>query len=146
MGDELSYTLVSDKGLHELKIKGSPTVLVVDDEELMREVTSLIVEEHGCKAMLARDGQEAVELFSQHKNQISYVFLDFSMPRLNGYEAYLRIREMNPGVGVVFASGLKMTKEVEQLAMKREIVFISKPFHEVELIKALVKLQERRAP
>lgn len=142
MSDELNYTLVSDSGLHPLKIKDSPTVLVVDDEELMREVTQLILEENGCKTIVARDGLEAVELFKEHKNEIRLVFMDFSMPRMNGYEAFMKIREMNPKVGVVFASGLKMTKELEELNRKHEIVFISKPFHEVELIKAMVKVQE----
>ena len=144
--EEMKYTLVSDAGLQELELTGKPTVLIVDDEELMREVTQLIVEEHGAETLLAGDGEEAVKVFEENIDAVKFVFLDFSMPKMNGYEAYVKIKELNPDVGVVFASGLKMTKEVEELRNNNEIEFISKPFHEVELIKALVALQKRMQP
>lgn len=127
-----------------MSLKGQPTILVVDDEELMREVTQIIIEENGGKVRLAQDGVQAVEVFKANAAIIDLVFLDFSMPKMNGYEAYLKIKELKPDVGVVFASGLKLIPEVETLVAARKVEFLSKPFHETELLNAFRRLQDKR--
>ncbi|RMG42113.1 MAG: response regulator, partial [Candidatus Dadabacteria bacterium] len=125
--------VVSDQGFTELKLEGNPTILVVDDEELMREVTTIMIEENGGESIVAIDGLDAVEKFAENVDEIDCVLMDFSMPQMNGYEAYLEIKKIKPDVGVVMVSGLKMIPEVVELKNKGEIEFISKPFHEVEL-------------
>lgn len=135
--DDLKRCAVSDKGLVSMKLEGNPTVLIVDDEELMREVVSIMIEENGGRVLTAVDGLDAVERFAEHKGKIDCIFMDVSMPRMNGYEAYLEIKTLDPHVPVLVVSGLKMTPEVEVLHKKGEIDFLSKPFHEVELVKAL---------
>ncbi|MCB0338898.1 MAG: response regulator [Bdellovibrionales bacterium] len=137
-------TLVSDNGEQQVQLKTPFCVLVVDDEPLMREVTDIMIEENGGSTYLAADGDQAVKLFTKHKDEIDFVFMDFSMPIKNGYEAYLEIKKINPNVGVVFASGLRAIKEVEELVAAKEIEFITKPFHEIELLKALIRLQEKK--
>ena len=132
--------LVSDEGYTRITLEGSPTVLIVDDEELMREITRLIVEDNGGQAMTANDGAEAVEIYKKNRDQINYVFMDYSMPNLDGYKAYLAIKEINPAAKIVIASGLNPIDEVKELVVQGEIEFISKPFHEAELIKAFHRL------
>ncbi|MBX7144151.1 MAG: response regulator [Oligoflexia bacterium] len=141
--DDLKRCVVSDKGLVKLKLEGSPTILIVDDEELMREVSSIMVEENGGKVITAVDGLDAVETFAENKDQIACVFMDFSMPRMNGHEALVEIRKIDPAAKILFVSGLKMTPEVEKLHRDGKVDFLSKPFHEIELIKALKRTIEK---
>lgn len=142
--DDLKRNAVSDQGLVQMKLDGNPTILIVDDEELMREVTSIMVEENGGKVLTAIDGLDAVETFAENRDQIAAIFLDVSMPRMNGYEAYLEIRKIAPEIPILVVSGLKMTPEIQELQQKGEVNFLSKPFHEVELIKALRNTMARR--
>lgn len=118
-------------------LQNSPTVLVVDDEELMREVVTIMIEENGGQAITASDGQEAVEVVQARGSEIDIVVMDFSMPRLNGFEAFVKMRELKPTLPVILASGLVMTKEVMELKAKGEIDFLGKPFPELELVKAI---------
>ncbi|RMD86341.1 MAG: response regulator [Candidatus Dadabacteria bacterium] len=123
-----------------MALAGEPTVLVVDDEELMRDVLQIVVEENGGKVILAADGEEAVEIFSKRHGEIDCVFLDFSMPRMNGYDVYLKFQEINPSVGIIFSSGLKVPPEVEKLVSEGKVLFLKKPFPENDLIKAVSKV------
>ena len=142
--DDLKDSLVCDDGLTTVTLTDNPLVLVVDDEELMREITKLIVEDNGGTTIEATDGQEAVSKFKDNKDKIAYVFMDFCMPNLDGYEAFRMMKEIDPNVQVVIASGLNATDEIKQLAVDGEIEFISKPFHEAELLKAFNRLAERK--
>lgn len=119
------------------RLKGSPCVLVVDDEELMREITKLIVEENGGSVLLASDGDEGVEIFKKNAGKIDYIFIDFSMPKLNGYEAILKMRSIKPDCKILMASGLKPIPEIIELVKNNQLVFLSKPFHEAELVTKL---------
>jgi CheY-like chemotaxis protein len=112
-------------------------ILMADDEELMREVLSIMIEEHGCEVIVAVDGQHAVDLFEQHKGRVDGVILDFSMPRLNGLEAYKQIRAKSDSVPVMIMSGLKIVPEVEVLTANQQIEFIGKPFRESDFVAAL---------
>ena len=113
------------------------TILVVDDEELIREVTTIMIEEHGGSVLLASDGEEGLNMFLQHSDSIDLVLLDFSMPRRNGYELFVEIKKINPGMPMIMASGLGMIPEVQALVSSGRIQFMSKPYHEVQLIEAI---------
>lgn len=123
---------------------GNPTILIVDDEQLLRDITTIMIEENGGSVLLAEDGQHGVEVFEANKEKVDCVFLDFSMPRMNGYEAFLKIKEMKPTIGVIMVSGLTVTHEVDELRKRREIEFLSKPFREVDLIKLINQLVEKQ--
>ena len=120
-----------------MALKGNPTILVVDDEELIREVASMMIEEEGGAVLLAKNGKEAVDVYREHQSKIKCVFMDFSMPEMNGYEAYLEIMQINPKVGIVMASGLKIISEVEKLKNGGKIQFLSKPFQQSDVIRAI---------
>jgi|GEM_PF-1987535 len=112
-------------------------ILIVDDEELVREVTVMMVEEAGAVTFTARDGAEAVEVFAlQHKN-LAAVFMDFSMPHLNGFQAFEKMQEISKAVPVVLVSGLKITPEVEAARAQEKLSFLNKPFKQDDVISAL---------
>lgn len=112
-------------------------ILVVDDEELIREVASMIIEEEGGAVLVAKNGREAVEIFKANQADINCVLMDFSMPEMNGYEAYLAMTQLEPQVKVVIVSGLKVVPEVEKLRREGKIAFLSKPFQPTELVAAI---------
>lgn len=116
------------------------TVLIVDDEELIREVTAIMVEENGGTALTATDGIDGIEVFAENQDKIDVIFLDFSMPRLNGYETYLQIKELKPSAKFIMSSGLTITPEVERLKNEGIVLFLNKPFHETEFMRAIKTL------
>lgn len=81
------------------------TVLVAEDEQMVLNLVVRTLRRAGATVLAARDGAEAVELFRTHADQVDALLFDAIMPRMNGGEAYLAIREMEPRVPVVFASG-----------------------------------------
>ena len=132
----------SDRVAGDALLEGAPGVLVVDDEPLMLEVVSLMLEGRGCRVFTAGDGLESIEVFKANRDLIDLVFMDFSLPGMNGHLAALEIRKIKPGVGIVIVSGLEVVPEVEELYRKREIEFLRKPFRETELMETLSSLQK----
>jgi CheY-like chemotaxis protein len=115
---------------------GQGTILVVDDEELIRNLASLTLEGRGYRILRAADGQEAVDVYSAEKDRIDLVLLDLTMPVLSGHEAFRYLINLNPHVRVLFASGYA----VEQLSdLEKELMagFIKKPYRPNDLILAV---------
>jgi len=84
---------------------GKETILLVDDEEMIRNFAQQILEIHGYSVVTAVDGQEAVEIYMRQRNRFDLVILDLTMPRLSGSEVLTRIRNFNPHAKVILSSG-----------------------------------------
>jgi CheY-like chemotaxis protein len=120
-----------------MKLNGAPTVLVVDDEELIREVAVMMIEEDGGKALAASDGMQAVELLKAQATEIDCILSDFSMPEMNGYQVYLEAVKIKPEISFVMVSGLKIVPEVDELRKSGKVQFVSKPFNQADLMAAI---------
>ena len=81
------------------------TVLIVDDEEVVRTVLSKLICSLGFEVLIAADGMRAVEVFRENKDDIKLVLMDMTMPRMNGMEAFSRMQEIDPEVRVIIVSG-----------------------------------------
>jgi CheY-like chemotaxis protein len=81
------------------------TILLVEDEEMLRELGVSILESEGFRVLAAKDGVEAVELFESHSDEIGLVVCDLGLPRLGGREAFLKMKERRPDVRAIVASG-----------------------------------------
>jgi PAS domain S-box-containing protein len=86
-------------------IGGTETILVAEDDEDVRNLICSMLQKFGYTVIEAVDGQDAVEKFTLHKEEVDLLLLDVVMPRMNGKECLDRIREMNVRVPVVFSSG-----------------------------------------
>ena len=123
-------------------VSARETVLLVDDEEANREIFSIGLRDLGYKVFTANDGVEAVALYEEHRNEVDVVVLDIIMPRMNGIEAFRRIREINPQAKVLFISGFAADASMEQLFVDGRLPFLRKPFTLIELSKAISRLAE----
>ncbi|MFZ1377685.1 MAG: CHASE domain-containing protein [Geothrix sp.] len=112
----------------------SGTVLVVDDESIIRDLARSALETAGFGVLEARDGLEAVERFEQERGAIDLVLLDMTMPRMGGAEAFRRIRGLEPGVKVLLTSGYTQKESLESLADLPPDGFLQKPFRVRELV------------
>ncbi|MFV2081205.1 MAG: PAS domain S-box protein, partial [bacterium] len=114
--------------------KGDGTVLVVDDDETVRTVSGMILEEYGFKILSAADGKEGLEVYMQQKDDIVLVLLDMTMPRMGGEEAFREMRRVNPDVKVILTSGYNEQDATSAFFGKGLAGFIQKPYRPDELI------------
>ena len=120
--------------LSEPSLPMTGTVLVVDDEGIIRDLARSALEKAGFRVLEARDGLEAVEHFEARRDKIDLVFLDMTMPRMGGAEAFRRIRGLSPGVRVLLTSGYTQKESLESLADLPPDGFLQKPFRVRELV------------
>ncbi|MCK4426641.1 MAG: response regulator, partial [Deltaproteobacteria bacterium] len=107
---------------------GSGTILVVDDEEVVRDLTQEVLSVHGYNVLLAQDGLEAIHVYKAFGHDIDLVLLDMFMPRLGGKEAYEKLKEINPDIKVIFCSGYGRNHKIYEELRNGDLHCISKPF------------------
>jgi PAS domain S-box-containing protein len=116
---------------------GTGTVMVVDDEETVREATRAMLESQGFDVIEARDGVEAVEIVRAHPESIRAVLLDMTMPRLDGEKTFFALRGMNPNAPVILMSGYDEQEVTRRLTGRGLAGFLHKPFRTSDLIDKL---------
>jgi PAS domain S-box-containing protein len=123
--------------------QGGETVLLVEDEEMMREMVATMLMRLGFKVFTAQDGIEAVEVFTQHSDEVHVVLSDLSMPRMNGWETLAALRRIRPGIPVILVSGQDELNVLAGDHLERPQVFLRKPFQKAELKAALVRVLKK---
>jgi PAS domain S-box-containing protein len=113
--------------------RGSGTILLVDDDEVLRTTGRLMLEELGYRALTARDGAEAVDLFNARAGEIDLVILDMVMPRMNGRDAFRAIREIDATARILIASGFSDRRTIRDLEAEGLLGFVQKPYRLPEL-------------
>jgi two-component system, cell cycle sensor histidine kinase and response regulator CckA len=113
------------------------TVLIAEDEENLRELLKMVLEENGFKVLEAADGVQAVEVFTAHKDDIGVVLTDLGLPRLGGWEAFLKMKEINPKVNGILASGFSSPVVRAEIIKSGAREFIQKPYNSVQIIAML---------
>jgi signal transduction histidine kinase/ActR/RegA family two-component response regulator len=125
-------------------IKGTGTVLLVDDEEVILEVGKDLLEAMGYTVLEASGGREAVEIYKDNKDKIDLIILDMVMPRMSGGEAYDRIKEINPKVKVLLSSGYSIDGQAEGILARGCDAFVQKPFGMRELSQRIREILEKK--
>ncbi len=139
---ELLFPAAGEKAVAEPEVerprrewRGSGTVLVVDDEFIMREVSRSILEQRGFEVLATGEGAEALELYRRHGSSIRLTLLDRTMPTMPGEEVLERILDIDPEARIVLMSGYKSDATVRELINKRMAEFLPKPFRPEELVE-----------
>ena len=114
-------------------VKGPETILLVDDEEMIVEVGEEILKALGYQVMLAKSGEEAVNIYQEHKDAIDIIILDMIMPGIGGGETYDRLKEINSNVKVLLSSGCSVDGMATEILKRGCNQFIQKPFNIKEL-------------
>lgn len=104
-------------------------VLIVDDEEICLTITSQMVEKIGLRVITAHDGIEALEAYQQYGHEIGCVLMDIQMPRMNGIEAFRRLKGISENVRVVIASGYLTDANQELLEPLEPVGYLNKPIN-----------------
>lgn len=116
--------------------KGLPVgrVLVIDDEESVREAIAEILELEGIDTLAARGGEEGLRLVEEHQGAIKLVLLDLSMPGMNGEETLVRLRQIRPNLPIILTSGYSPTEVHTRFQAGQVAAFLQKPFQFEELV------------
>ena len=114
---------------------GTETVLLVDDEEFVRELGARILTKHGYTVLQAVNGREALDLFEKERPRISLVILDLIMPEMGGTECLKELLKIDSKVRVLVASGYSADASVKETIQMGAKGFVSKPFRFKELLQ-----------
>lgn len=115
-------------------------MLCVDDDKNVRIIIRAILEEMGCEVIEANGGREAIQLFSERKDSIACVLLDFAMPDLDGNLTLKKLRSIRADLPVLVVSGY-LTDQMENLFREEQPdAFIQKPFERHTFLSAIEKL------
>jgi signal transduction histidine kinase/ActR/RegA family two-component response regulator len=104
------------------------TILVADDELLIRDTISNILGEAGYKVITTENGREALDIYSKSHNEIDMVLIDMFMPELNGRDAFIMMHKINPDLKAILCSGISQEGLKETMIEMGFKDFISKPF------------------
>jgi PAS domain S-box-containing protein len=121
------------------------TVLLVDDEPMVIEVGEMMLEAIGFDIITAKDGIEALELLSRHRQEISLVILDLTMPRKDGFDTFRDMQRMAPEIPVIIATGYTRGQVRQQFGDTPPAAYLKKPFrmdHLAETIRGVLSAPE----
>jgi CheY-like chemotaxis protein len=118
---------------------GGGTLLLVDDDELLRDSACELIGLLGFTVLTAKDGVEALEVFRQHQAEIRCVLTDLTMPRLDGWGLLAALRQLDPNLPVILASGYDKAQVLAGNHADRPQAFLSKPFDLQQLRAALAQ-------
>ncbi|MGB7922852.1 MAG: response regulator, partial [Pyrinomonadaceae bacterium] len=124
----------------ELPVGHGEVILVVDDEESIRQITKGTLETFDYKVLVANDGTEALALYAEHRNEIKVVLTDMMMPFMDGPATIRALKKLNPQVKIIAASGLAANEKSAEAASAGVRMFLPKPYTAEKLLKALAEI------
>jgi PAS domain S-box-containing protein len=117
-------------------LRGTGTILVADDEEIVRRAVRGALERQGYQVLLAADGLEAVDLL-RNREDVKLVLMDLTMPVLGGEEALRQLRVVRPDVKIVLSSGFNEAEAIQRFAREHLSGFIQKPYTAAQLAEKI---------
>nr|MBP7321919.1 response regulator [Deltaproteobacteria bacterium] len=119
-------------------------VLLVDDEEMLQTVIIAALNKCGFAVFAAASGQEALELFRQHAEEVQCVLLDLTMPEMDGWETMRRLKEMQPEIYIILSTGYDIAHAQKEHSDMIPDAWIQKPFHMKQLQKTIEQCRVRK--
>ncbi len=130
--------------LQSYEIGGTETILLVEDEELLIEMVSFLLESKGYTVLCARNGLEAVNLYQANKQKIALVITDMGLPVMTGTDEFKKLKEINPNVKVVFASGYFELDIKSELLKDGANGFIQKPYEPDNILRVIRQVIDQK--
>ncbi len=123
----------------ERPVGGSGKILLVEDEELVRNIAARLLRHLGYEVAMASDGLAAVEYYREHGREIGLVVLDMVMPKMNGRDCFRALRAMNPHVKAILSTGYDQNHATQDLLDEGVQGFVQKPYDLVEFSRTIEK-------
>ena len=142
------YLQISEKEIHQeiatdgAMVKGSETILLVDDEDMIIDVGKALLERLGYQVIAVKSGQEAAEIVLRMGSGIALVILDMIMPGMDGGKTFERIREIHPQMPVLLSSGYAVNGQATEILRSGCNGFIQKPFNIAKLSQKIRNILE----
>lgn len=130
----------------EERWQGTGNILVVDDEETVRQLAKRVLEKFGFRVVMADSGARALEIYRAHGAEIAAVLLDMSMPELDGLATFHRLRQHDSNAKVILTSGYEAEDALAQADTEGLAGFIQKPYLPEDLISQLQVLLDPGTP
>lgn len=112
-------------------------IIVIDDEEYVREIIKNTLESHSYRIFAAADGFKAVSYYTQHKHEVSLILIDIEMPSIDGFRIIKLLQRMNPDVKIIAISGLSANRQLLETNTIKVQGFLSKPYTVRELLELI---------
>ncbi len=122
---------------------GKETILLIDDEEVIRDLGKEVLETLGYNVLVAIDGAEALEIYERDKARIDLVILDIVMPRVGGKKTFAALKTIQPSVRVILSSGYSINGEAQDILSAGAQAFIQKPYRIDELSAVIRRVLDR---
>jgi len=128
------YLPAIDSAVEEREVEGlelptgTETILLVDDEEMVRELEQRVLELCGYTVLMAEDSLQALEVYQAYQGEIALVVLDVIMPQSGGLECLRRLRELDPQVNVLISTGYTTDGSAQELVAEGALGVVEKPF------------------
>lgn len=125
---------------------GNETILVAEDESLVRDLVSHILQKAGYTVLVAYDGEDALRVYTEHADEIDLALLDVVMPKLGGREVMDRIHAQNARVRFLFSSGYSENAIHTNFVIQEGLYLITKPYRRLELLRAIREILDESPP
>ena len=130
-------------GAHVPAAHGTARVLIVDDEEMVREVAADMLSELGYDVAARHDGADALAYYREHWREIDLVILDMVMPEMNGLDTFVSMRGINPHIKAILSSGYGVNAQVQEALDEGALAFVQKPFRASDLAEKVAQALRR---
>ncbi len=137
------FPIVSQKNASEAAQAQAPargngeTILVIEDEEVLRSLIVDVLTRAGYAVLEARDGEEGVAVYGKNKDSINIVISDMGLPKLSGEQVFKQLQRINPGVRILFSTGFIREEKKKELLQSGALDFIHKPYQINEMLTVL---------
>ena len=136
---------VDSRQVKSFEIGGTETILLVEDEELLIEMVSFLLESKGYKVFVAQDGAEAIEVYKKHIQEIALVLTDMGLPTMTGMEEFKKLKEIDPNVKVILASGYFEPDMKADLLKAGAKGFLQKPYMSDVILQTLREVLDKKS-
>ena len=126
-------------GAANAPVRGTGHVLVVDDEESVRDFVRTSLQNLGYTVSACSDGAAGVDHYREHHQEIDLVIMDLIMPKMNGQDAFREMKKVNPNVRILVSSGFSHTQATHQMLDEGALALLNKPFQITELSEAVAR-------
>ena len=124
-------------------LRGKETILLVDDEDLVIDIGQKMLAKMGYETLIARGGQETIEVYRQHGDRIDLTILDMIMPDMNGRKTYESLKKLKPALKVLLSSGYSLNDQARKIMDLGCQGFIQKPFDVTQLSRKIREILDR---